>query len=368
MIRSWISRETDVADMRNLWLLSLGALLVGFGAGWLVLSVVEISTSALAWVLIVIGGAIVASAFVSWSRHVSTAGIVSAFSVGLVAALLFFAGLPMISSAGPILRERPQFFSGEAAARAISFEVDDVNGRIRVSTWGEARYNVSVLVKARDWSESDAARTLDEVGVTLDKSVSLERLGLVLRFSVPSLTWGRLEIDVNVTLPAGAVASLNVATTNGGIFVGGVSGGALELDTVNGEIGLSGVSADVIRCSTVNGRIVGQLWASTMNASTVNGGIDLDIAGGHGGSYGFSATNGAIDIRAASSPDVGFRVDLGVTTGSVNVDVAGLTYEVNTARHKVAQTADFESRPVKIVIDATTVNGEVRLSSLAAGI
>jgi len=357
-----------VANLGNLWWLSLGALLVGFGLGWLVLSVVEISFGAIAWLLIIVGGIIVVSAFVSWRWSVSTAGIVSAFSVGLVIALLFSAGLPIFAGAGPILKERMKVFGGEVTAPEVAFEVNDVNGRIRVSTWDEAKYNVSILMKARGWSETDAARTLDEVGATLDGDVSQGRLRMVLRFVVPSLTWSKLEIDVNVSLPADVKTSLKVETTNGGIFVGGVSGGALELNTVNGEISLVGVNADLIRGSTVNGRILGQLWASAMNASTVNGGIDLDIPGGHGGSYRLSAVNGAIDIKAASSPDIGFKIDLGVTTGSVNVDVAGLTYEVNTARHKVAHTTDFESCPVKIIIDATTVNGEVRLSPSVAGI
>jgi hypothetical protein len=352
--------------LRHSGLISLGALLIGLGLGWLIFSVIGVSIITLAWLLIVFGATIVASALLSWVFYLSTGRVVTTFFVGLVLALVILAGIPVFTGPGPVLKEQYQAFGGDTNLNELSFGVTDVNGAVRISTWDQAKYNVTIRMRARGWSDAENVQTLEQAVVSLNSRIDEGKLKLVLLISAPNQTWSKLSMDINVTLPTQAMTDLDIETTNGDIAVIRVSGGSMELGTVNGAIIFDTVIASTIRCSTVNGAVSGKVEASEMQASSVNGGIDLRLPSQRSGDYRLNLVNGGISVAVEPSTGRGFRVDLSTLNGAVELDLPNLTYDTNTARHKVAQTTGFDSSTIKIAVMAKTTNGGINVKADSA--
>lgn len=354
--------------MRNPRGLGFGGFLVGLGVGWIVFTTIDVSSQILAWLIILAGGAIVASTLLSYlSPGFKLTGVTTSLIVGLVIALVSTSGFgalwPGSWNGGdyPYSVEETRDFSGVATAGDLLFKVDNVNGNIEVSTWERAEYEVELTVKARGTSDSDARNNLGKVDTSLDDRLVGGRLELVLTISVPRLTWNRISINIAVTLPADAEVDLDVETTNGEISLAQLKGETLRLRTTNGDLSFDGVEATTITGSTTNGRIRGVAEAEDMTASTTNGGIELSIPSARSGEYDLGTTNGNVKITVTPSDEAGFDLDMRTTSATVTFNLEDLTYEVNTNTHKKAQTEGYDAKPIQISIEASTTNGSVRV-------
>lgn len=343
--------------------LSLGALFIGLGFGWLAFDSIGVTGITVALLLMSIGLVVIASALVSWRLHLNAVSIVTAFSVGLVISLILVSGIPTFSGPGPVVGERTFRFDGEAITDNLSFEFSDVNGVIRVTTWNRNSYNISMIAKARGWSDGENVMTLEQVSAIVNRQVEGGKLNLVLVLSVPSWAWRKLDVSINASLPAGPITDLKLSTTNGDIFVSGIKGGDIDAESTNGGIHLENTDASRIICATTNGVIQGSVEAGELRASSVNGRLDFRIPGRMSGNYSLTLVNGNIDIVVKDYPENGFSADLSTVNGGVNVDLPNFTYTTDNAKRKVGVTAGFDSRPVKIKIKAETVNGNLKVST-----
>lgn len=178
--------------------------------------------------------------------------------------------------------------------------IDNVNGRIVVSTWDQPRVRIHAIRKA------ESREVLDKL--TIDIRQNGEGLSIATHMPKKNEGGGFLDflfgnegnasIDYDVTVPR--TTDLKVENTNGGISASDVNG-SIQLSTTNGRI-------DAIHC------------AGTMNASTTNGSIHAELVQiASGKPMKFETTNGSISLLVP--PTFAANVQAETTNGSIRTDL-----------------------------------------------
>ena len=103
-----------------------------------------------------------------------------------------------------------------------------------------------------------------------------------------------VKVDFTVQVPAGVHA--NLKTVNGDVEVERLASN-VDATTVNGQVDIS--TSGYARASTVNGSIVAQLgsaaWAGDIEFETVNGSVTLDLPANLNADVRFQTLNGGIE-------------------------------------------------------------------------
>ncbi|MGD2142549.1 MAG: hypothetical protein PVH79_03600 [Candidatus Bathyarchaeota archaeon] len=350
--------------------LGFGGFLIGIGAGWLIFSTYDVSRDLIAWLLIIIGGAIILTSMISYLRpRVSFSGGISSFAVGLVIAMVITSGIGMLfpwnwdwdSGPAAFTEEGTEAFSGTVQTQGLLFRTDIVNGQVNVTSWDRDDYSVDLLIKAKGNSQNEAQSNLEKVNISLDERLDSERTDLVLIVDVPTLTWTRVSVLIDVIVPSDTLVDLDVETTNGAVYVTGISGNDIDIATTNGKVDFESVKADNIGASTTNGNIEGIVEASVFSGETTNGKVMLEISSRMSGYYDLSTTNGAVEVTVNPGTEVGYVFDLRTTIGGVTVDLANVDYTTNENRQKVGETTGYSGKTIKIEIKARATNGSISL-------
>lgn len=247
--------------------------------------------------------------------------------------------LAMAMAAAPVLAQAAQeefSWSGKLAA-GQAIEIKGVNGGIHATGTTSGAVEVSAIKKGR---RSDPSEVKIEV---------VEHAGGVTICAVyPSQgepnecapgKGGRMNtrdndvsVEFRVSVPAGV--RFVGRTVNGGIEASGLKADA-EATTVNGGVELD--STGTARAETVNGGITARLgradWAGTLKLETVNGGIEVTMP------EGLSA-----DVRAST------------VNGDISTDFP-LTVTGKIARRKLEGTIGSGGR----TLEMKTVNGGIDL-------
>ena len=248
----------------------------------------------------------------------------------ILAALLL--ALPLTAAAA---QEEFHWTGKVAAGQAI--EIKGVNGDISATGIGGGDVEVTALKKGR---RSDPAEVKIEVvehagGVTIcavypsDGKPNECAPGTAGRMNVRDNDVG---VSFKVKVPAGV--RFVGRTVNGGIEATGLKADA-EATTVNGGVELD--STGTARAQTVNGGITARLgradWDGTLTLKTVNGGIDVTLP------EGLSA-----DLKCST------------VNGDISTDFP-LTVKGKIARRKLEGTIGSGGR----LLEMTTVNGGIEL-------
>ncbi|UCH58186.1 MAG: DUF4097 family beta strand repeat protein [Candidatus Bathyarchaeota archaeon] len=306
------------------------------------------------------------------------------------------------SNEGPsrYIAEDEKHFGGLVTADKVFFEVENVNGPVRVLTWDKAEYGVELLIKAGGYTEDEAEENLKDLKVDLEEQTVQGQQRLSLKFDRPKdRRW--YSIDVNVTLPTDAETDLDIYSKNGAISLANLKGSEMAATTKNGRMMLDGISAKRIDCKTSNGkmilekvtsesidcrtsngkmvldnvtaekitgrtsngRIEGQIESKDAVLTSSNGKIDLALLCGASGEFRLRTSNGRIVLDVSDSPDVGYDLDLSTSMNRIDVDLPDLTYEKYRRTHLAAKTQGFEEKDVKIVIEADTSMGKIQINS-----
>lgn len=183
------------------------------------------------------------------------------------------------------------------AGTAVS--IDNVNGRIVVTTWDQPRVRIHAIRKA------ESREALDKLSIDIRQNGE----GLAIATHMPKKNDGgfldflfgndgNASIDYEVTVPR--TTDLKVENTNGSITASDVSG--------------------VIRLATTNGRITAERCTGSMNAGTTNGSIRAELlAVASGKPMKFETTNGSITLMVP--PSFAADVQAETTNGSIRTDL-----------------------------------------------
>lgn len=134
----------------------------------------------------------------------------------------------------------------------------------------------------------------------------------------------KVDGQFNYVTIEGTQAEISVDTNRGDIVIKGGNGvtvksteghitvenaaGKINLSTVNQGIAIAGTSGDII-AETVNGPIVlGEMRASTVEASTINGNIAYEGTVANDGHYRLTSHNGTITVAIPESSNATFAV------------------------------------------------------------
>jgi DUF4097 and DUF4098 domain-containing protein YvlB len=185
-------------------------------------------------------------------------------------------------------------------------QLTNVNGRVTVSAWDQARVRV-VAVKKVEADSDDVAEAMKALRVDLQP----QNGGLVIDTIYPKdhegagslFSWllgDDIDAQVTYELTVPRTMNVDVSNTNGGIHLNGVAG-THELDTTNGKI-------EVARC------------AGSLDASTTNGSIRAELTKVNKGQpLRFETTNGRIEVELPS--DLAVDLDASTTNGSIDSEL-----------------------------------------------
>jgi DUF4097 and DUF4098 domain-containing protein YvlB len=214
-------------------------------------------------------------------------------------------------------------------------EISNVNGRIQVEPSDSNTLDVVAVKSARGATPESAKDALARVEIVEDATAARVRIETKVQRGSGILNHGSAEVAYTVRLPGGA--DVKFTTVNGGIEVARISG-RIEVETVNGGI----VARD----------IAGGSFAAT----TVNGGIEVDLTRVPERGVKLGCTNGGIKLWLPSDgkADIAARV----VNGGIEADGAGFETSEKSRRR-------FEGRlnggGPRIEIDGT--NGGIRIAT-----
>ncbi len=163
-------------------------------------------------------------------------------------------------------------------------KVDNVNGRISVSSWDQPRIRIQAEKVVSRSAESDAKKIMSALQVDIAANAN----GVTARTIQPNDHGGGLldllfggggSTNVNYTVTVPRSANVHVSNTNGGVQLTSVSG-EMRVETTNGGVDLTRC-AGAANVETTNGHIHAELASlapqKQVRLETTNGGIELIV-------------------------------------------------------------------------------------------
>jgi hypothetical protein len=341
--------------------IGFGAFLLGLGIGWYLFRIIEIQSSILSILLVVLGVVIIGSTFFKDKLpNIDLGGIAGGLIGGLILALIITSGFSVftdifnIDTPGGYQAQETKTFDGMITSDTIALEIDNFNGPISISTWSKDEYDFKLNIKAKRESY------LEDLKIDFDiMETGGMTQGIYLGYDIPQSSTSRYSIGVEVFLPEDAVINLDLTSSNGDISLFDIEGEQAILSTSNGDFVLDEVYYDKFEGNTDNGDISGVFESRDASLVTSNSDIDLKLPCTISGNYVISTNNGRLKLEVSSSNNVGYDLILSTSNGDINIDLPDLDYRRNQRTSVIAKTDGFSSKEVQIHIDAETDNGDV---------
>jgi hypothetical protein len=217
-------------------------------------------------------------------------------------------------------------------------ELINVNGRIDAEPSSGEAVELSAERTARAPSD-DAAREL--LGrIEMREEVGPSRIRVEVR-PPRSVAMSGAELRWTIKVPAGAV---------------------LDVRTVNGRIVLTGLAGEV-RARTTNGGVQARrLAAARVDASTVNGGVNVELADPlpEEGDVSLEAVNGGVELALPGTSKA--SITARVTNGGINT--TGLDLELTGEQSRRRLEGRLNGGGARVAL--STTNGGVRISKTTA--
>lgn len=216
---------------------------------------------------------------------------------------LFFAAAT--AGAATLDRTLDRTFDVRPGARVT---LDNVNGRVAVSSWNQPRVRVIALQHVESRDSALATKTMNAL-----VNINADANGLHIRTNNPKNNDGFFAWLAGMSVQARVNYEITVPRSMN-----------LDLETVNGTMTASNVSG-VLRLGTTNGRITIERCAGELDASTTNGSIAAELLTvTPGRPVSLSTTNGRISVSVPRT--IAAKVDADTTNGSITSDIPVLTH------------------------------------------
>jgi DUF4097 and DUF4098 domain-containing protein YvlB len=212
-------------------------------------------------------------------------------------------------------------------------EVNNVNGRIRVTPSEGNQVEIVAEKKGKGVSEQAAKEAVDRIEIT--ESVSGSTIRVETKTPRTSGVFGgSTEVTYSVRVPAGA--DVKFTTVNGGIDVSRLTG------RINAE--------------TTNGGITAREVGGPIEATTTNGGVDVELTQVAKGGVTLGCTNGGIKLRLPA--DAAATISASVSNGGIDAD--GLQLETTeSTRRSLEGRLNGGGPPIKI----EGTNGGIKIAA-----
>lgn len=285
----------------------------------------------------------------------------SGANLGKVLAKIFGGGF----SGGPQFEFHEEMRGELPAEGEIQISMSTSNGRITVDTWDEKGYRLDVRKTSNAATEAEAKEATKD-GYEF-KQDGLNITARSKEFGDGFNVLRQYTIGFTLTLPRDRKATLNLASSNGRITVGGVSGTRLHATTSNGRVEAEGCNFADTELGSANGRIEFEGRPGNLNASTANGRISAHLGGL--GNWKLNSANGRIDVEVRKELGAAYGVEASTVMGKIDVQgMEDAEVLVNETKQKVgsrryqARTRGFSDAPSKASLYASTTMGRVTVT------
>ena len=351
--------------MSNKSVVGLGGFLLGLGIGWLIFKNILVTSSNVAWLLIIFGSIVIVSAVVTPIFPSSQIkNITNGAAGGLILALLLTQGIGLINLIPgtdigrlPYSATESKQYNGSATFSNIYLKLESINGPVTISAWDKREYRIEATITGRGSTQQEADENLAKLGKELVKEETDDIQKLILQYKSPILLNSHYKISVDVKIPSTSTATLEILTSNGAIKLSNLRGNSITTQTSNGQIILTNIIADTVKASTSNAQINGNVEAVTFTAATSNGRVELILPGTTSGSYDISTSNAAVSITVGQS--AAYMLKGSTSNGEVTFNLSGLNYSTNTRTSKEAQSQNYDKSQIKINIEIRTSNANI---------
>ncbi len=251
-----------------------------------------------------------------------------------------------------------------AATGTVRLDLSGRNGRVEVFGWDQPGWRVILRKKIRAQNEERARERAAEI-------VRFESGPAHLRCEEQPMGWGNSGVSVEVHVPKSLTYEVIAHSSNGRVLVEGLQCVTVNGKTANGKVGVKGVAAREISLSTANGGITFEGSAERLECDTSNGTITCCPQAEKSMECTLHTSNGSIRVRTPEGPNTGYRIDAHTSHGAIDLDLAGFEVQMQDrqfGRRSVrGQSSGYDTRPVKVAINARTTNGSIRfLPGMAA--
>jgi len=255
--------------------------------------------------------------------------------------------------------------SGEfTSGGRIKLEFTARNGRVEVFGWDKPGWQVVLRKKIRAQSEERARERADEVC----RFVSGPDF---LQFEELPTGWGTSGVSAEVHVPKDRQYELVAVSSNGRIVVEEIKGTKLLGKTANGKVTVRGAVAQDVSLSTANGGIIFAGSANRLDCGTANGTINCCPVADANMDCRLHTSNGSIKVKLPESRSVGYDIDAHTSHGTIDVEVRD--FEISSEERQFGRrtikgrSRDFAARQTKVIVDARTTNGSIRIVPAVAG-
>lgn len=272
------------------------------------------------------------------SRRAATVLVLAALVLGACTACDVQVGSEGLSLEVATGQARDSWSRSLPLAAGGRLELINVNGQIDAQPAEGSTVDLTAERSARATTD-DAARDLLQK-VEMREETSADRVRVEVR-APRTLGISQVSVKWTIRVPRGVV---------------------VDLRNVNGRVEMSGLDGEV-HARTVNGGVSGRgLTATTVEASTVNGGVDVELARplpGEG-QVSLEAVNGGVSL--ALPPDSQATLTARVTNGGIRTGDLPFEARGENTRRRFEGTLNGGGASVRL----QTTNGGVRISKSGA--
>jgi len=226
------------------------------------------------------------------------------------------------------------------------FSLENVNGGVAISTWKEAKVEITA-VKTANKRQEDLAK----VEIRVEETAA----GVSVKAVWPKFPSNAdVSVHFTVQVPEGVILD-EFETVNGGVDVAGRYARA-QIGTTNGSVTIKDAAGE-FEADTTNGGIHVDGFDGRMEAETTNGNIKLENMTLRG-ALKAGTTNGSITVVLPSAESLNADLDASVTNGHITVDfpvtLQSLTGSKRRIEGKIGQGG--------VEISLHTTNGSITLT------
>ncbi len=224
-------------------------------------------------------------------------------------------------------------------------ELENTNGRIRISAWDQPQVRIHAVKKVQNDSDKDAREMLRQLRIDVRQDGSTLRIETITprqnEMGFLDFIFGNhinSSVEYDLTVPRSI--RLRADNTNGSITATDLAG-EIDVETTNGRI-------EVLRCS------------GTVDASTTNGAINVELIQVRAGKpMKFETTNGRINLSVPST--LAADIDASTTNGRIESEIPITT--TRFSRHSLRGSLNGGGTDIVL----RTTNGGISIRAAGAG-
>lgn len=226
-----------------------------------------------------------------------------------------------------------------------TFNLKNINGKVSISTWKEAKVEIKALKKTNKEAEN-LQKVKIEVTAAAD-SVSVDTV-------YPKLGNTGVSVDYDIRVPEGVNLG-QVSTVNGNVGITGPFG-RVSAGTTNGGIQVESASGN-LELETTNGDVKAINVTGPIDAHTTNGSITLDLTKLEAGITA-ETTNGGISLRLSATQEINAMLEAETVNGSITFDIPVTLQSLDKSRHHLRGQIGQGGPQISL----ETTNGSIHLT------